>query len=296
MMRTSLDWKDRLFGITNGGILILFSLAMVFPIYYTIVLSFTSPTEYYTRDLILWPRDWSLEAYKYLLDNGLFVNSLMVSIFLATVGTILSLLVTGGLAYAISVKRLRFRKIMMFMILLTFLFTPGLVPLYMVVRNLGLIDSVWSLILSSLTSGWYVLLMKGFFDSIPDSLDEAARMDGATEIGVFWRIIIPLSMPAIVAFGLFFAVGYWNTYFNGIMFINEQSKWPLQVLLQNMLVDPTTMGGGGEGKVFSQMNRQMPTETLKMAAVVIATIPIMLVYPFLQKHFAKGAMVGSVKE
>ncbi len=142
----------------------------------------------------------------------------------------------------------------MFMILLTFLFTPGLVPVYLIVRNLGLIDSVWSLILPSLTSGWYVLLMKGFFDGIPDSLDEAARIDGCTEISVFWRIIIPLSLPAIVAFGLFFAVGYWNTYFNGIMFINQQSKWPLQVLLQNMLVDPTTMGGG-EQNVSLQMNQ-----------------------------------------
>ncbi|MCJ8012141.1 carbohydrate ABC transporter permease [Paenibacillus sp. KQZ6P-2] len=296
-MELNTSWKDRLFNVTNTGLLILISLAMVFPIYYTIVLSFTDPTEYYTRDLILWPQNWSLDAYKYLLANGMFVDSLMVSIFLATVGTALSLIVTGGLAYAISCRRLRFRKTMMFMILLTFLFTPGLVPLYMVVRNLGLIDSVWSLILPSLTSGWYVLLMKGFFDSIPVSLDEAARIDGCTELSVFWRIIIPLSLPAIVAFGLFFAVGYWNTYFNGIMFINEQSKWPLQVLLQNMLVDPTTMGGGGGSQAVSlQMNRQLPTETLKMAAVVIATIPIMLVYPFLQKHFATGAMVGSVKE
>lgn len=295
-MELSMTWKDRLFSVTNGGILILFSLAMIFPIYYTIVLSFTDPTEYYTRDLILWPHNWSIDAYKYLLSNGLFVNSVMISVFLATVGTVLSLLVTGGLAYAISVRRLRFRRVIMFMILITFLFTPGLVPLYMVVRNLGLIDTIWALILPSLTSGWYVLLMKGFFDSIPDSLEEAARIDGSTEIGVFWRIIIPLSLPAIVAFGLFFAVGYWNTYFNAIMFINEQSKWPLQVLLQNMLVDPTTMGGGESANISVSMNRQMPTETLKMAAVVIATIPIMLVYPFLQKHFAKGAMVGSVKE
>ncbi|WP_433620208.1 carbohydrate ABC transporter permease [Paenibacillus cellulositrophicus] len=295
-MELSLTWKDRLFSLSNGGLLILFSLAMVFPIYYTIVLSFTDPTEYYTRDLILWPHHWSLDAYRYLLSNGLFVNSVLISLFLATVGTLLSLLVTGGLAYAISVRRLRFRKTMMVMILITFLFTPGLVPLYMVVRNLGLIDSVWSLILPSLTSGWYVLLMKGFFDSIPDSLEEAARIDGCTEISVFWRIIIPLSLRAVVAFGLFFAVGYWNTYFNAIMFINEQNKWPLQVLLQNMLVDPTTMGGGENANISVTMNRQMPTETLKMAAVVIATVPIMLVYPFLQKHFAKGAMVGSVKE
>ncbi|MDG0872600.1 carbohydrate ABC transporter permease [Paenibacillus thiaminolyticus] len=290
------QWRDRLFQASNVTVLILFSIATVFPIYYTIVLSFTDPTEYYTRPLILFPQQWTLDAYKYLLSNGLFMSSLGISAFLATVGTAFSLIVSGGLAYALSRKRLRFRKAIMMMILITFLFQPGLVPLYLVVRNLGLIDSVWSLILPSLTSAWYVLLMKGFFDSIPDSLEEAGRIDGCNEIGVFWRIMLPLSLPALVAFGLFFAVGYWNTYFNALMFINDQSKWPMQVLLQNMLVDPTAMGGGTGGGMDFHVNRQMPTETLKMAAVVIATMPIMMVYPFLQKHFAKGAMVGSVKE
>ncbi|SYX87514.1 carbohydrate ABC transporter permease [Paenibacillus alvei] len=288
---------DRLFNVGNIAILLLISLATVFPIYYTIVLSFTDPTEYYTKPLILFPTKWSIDAYQYLLANGLFVSALGVSTFLATVGTACSLIVTGGLAYALSRKRLRFRKAILFLILLTFLFQPGLVPQYLIVRNVGLIDNIWSLIIPSLTSGWYVLLMKGFFDSIPDSLEEAGRIDGCNEISVFWRIILPLSLPALVAFGLFFAVGYWNTYFNALMYINDQSMWPLQVLLQNLLVDPTAMGGGagGSGADF-RMNRQMPSETLKMAAVVIATVPIMLVYPFLQKHFAKGAMVGSVKE
>ncbi|CAM3484883.1 MULTISPECIES: carbohydrate ABC transporter permease [Paenibacillus] len=289
-------WKTRLFSLVNNGLLLVVGLATIFPIYYTVILSFTDPVEYYQRSLILWPRVWTLDAYKHLLSNGLFVSSISVSVFLATIGTLLSLLVTGGMAYALSRKRLRFRKAMMIMVLLTFLFTPGLVPLYLVVRNLGLIDSVWSLILPSLTSAWYVLLMKGFFDSIPVSLEEAAMIDGSNDIGVFWRIILPLSLPALVAFGLFFAVGYWNTYFNALMFINDQKMWPLQVLLQNMLVDPTTMGSGNGGGFAFQVNRQVPTETLKMAAVVIATVPIMLVYPFLQKHFAKGAMVGSVKE
>lgn len=289
-------WKTRLFGLVNNGLLLIIGLATIFPIYYTVILSFTDPVEYYQRSLILWPRVWTLDAYKHLLSNGLFVTSISVSVFLATVGTLLSLLVTGGLAYAVSRKRLRFRKAIMIMILITFLFTPGLVPLYLVVRNVGLIDSIWSLILPSLTSAWYVLLMKGFFDSIPESLEEAAMIDGSNDIGVFWRIILPLSLPALVAFGLFFAVGYWNTYFNALMFINDQKMWPLQVLLQNMLVDPTTMGSGNGGGFAFQVNRPVPTETLKMAAVVIATVPIMLVYPFLQKHFAKGAMVGSVKE
>jgi len=200
--------------------------------------------------------------------------------------------VTSGLAYAVSRKRLRFRRFIMFMLMFSILFQPGLIPSYLVVRNLGMIDSIWSLILPVMTSGWYVLLMKGFFDSIPDSLEEAARIDGANEIGIWFRIILPLSLPSLVAFGLFYAVGYWNTYFNALMYINDFQKWPLQVVLQNMLVDPAS----ATGNIDFRSDKQMPTETLKMAAVVIATVPIMLVYPFLQKHFAKGAMVGSVKE
>lgn len=289
-------WKDRLFRYSNNLLLLLVGLITIFPIYYTVILSFTDPTEYYQRNLILWPHTWSLDAYRNLLANGLFVSSISVSLFLATVGTLLSLLVTGGMAYALSRKRLRFRKGFMIMVLITFLFSPGLVPLYLIVRNVGLIDSIWSLIIPTLTSAWYVLLMKGFFDSIPASLEEAAMIDGCNDIGVFRRIILPLSLPALVAFGLFFAVGYWNTYFNALMFINDQKMWPLQVLLQNMLVDPTALGSGDSGGLSFRTNRKVPTETLKMAAVVIATVPIMLVYPFLQKHFAKGAMVGSVKE
>lgn len=286
---------SRIFDICNILFLLLISLACLFPIYYTFVLSFTDPVEYYQKPLILFPTKWTLSAYQYLLSTDTMINAIGVSTFLATVGTVLSLVVSSGLAYAISRKRLRFRRVFMFAILFTIWFQPGLIPQYLIVRQLGLIDSLWSLIIPSLTGGWFVLLMKGFFDSIPDSLEDAARIDGANEIGVWLRIILPLSVPALVAFGLFFAVGYWNTFFNAIMFINDHKKWPLQVLLQNMLVDPTSSVNAGSAMDF-RSNRQMPTETLKMASVVIATLPIMLVYPFLQKHFAKGAMVGSVKE
>lgn len=290
-MRTS--WGDRLFEAGNVIVLALVSLAMLFPIYYTFVLSFTDPVEYYQKPLILFPEKWTLDAYRYLMSTDTFLTAFGNSAFLATVGTALSLAVTSGLSYALSRKRLRFRRVMMFGVLFTMLFQPGLIPSYLVVRQTGLIDSIWSLIIPALTGGWFVLLMKGFFDSIPDSLEEAARIDGANEIGIWFRIILPLSLPAMVAFGLFFAVGYWNSFFNAIMFINDQSKWPLQVILQNMLVDPSTSNASVND---FRSNRSLPSETLKMAAVVIATVPIMLVYPFLQKHFAKGAMVGSVKE
>ncbi|PYI51776.1 carbohydrate ABC transporter permease [Paenibacillus flagellatus] len=288
------SFGDRLFEAGNVAALTIVSLISLFPIYYTVVLSFTDPVEYYRQPLILFPTDWTLEAYRYLMSTDTFPNAIRNSAFLATAGTVLSLIVTSGLAYAVSRKRLRFRRVILFAVLFTMLFQPGLIPSYLVVRQLGLIDSIWSLIIPSLTGGWYVLLMKGFFDSIPDSLEEAARIDGANEIGIWFRIILPLSVPALVAFGLFFAVGYWNTFFNAVMYINDQHKWPLQVILQNMLVDPSASSNANVADFHT--NRKMPTETLKMAAVVIATLPIMLVYPFLQKHFAKGAMVGSVKE
>lgn len=288
------SWSDRIFETVNVTALLIISLISLFPIYYTFVLSFTDPIEYYQKPLILFPTNWTIDAYKYLMSTDTFITAFGNSGFLATVGTALSLIVTSGLSFALSRKRLRFRRAIMFGVLFTMLFSPGLIPSYLVVRQMGMIDSIWSLIIPTLTGAWYVLLMKGFFDSIPASLEEAARMDGANDIGIFFKIIMPLSMPALVAFGLFFGVGYWNTFFNAIMFINDQQKWPLQVILQNMLVDPNSSVNSSVADFRSDV--KMPTETLKMAAVVIATVPIMMVYPFLQKHFAKGAMVGSVKE
>ncbi|MDF2725189.1 MAG: transporter permease [Paenibacillus sp.] len=289
-------WGDRLFETFNIGFLAAVGLAMLFPIYYTVALSFMDPTEYYQGKLTLFPSKWTLEAYRYLLSTRTFMNAIGVSLFLATVGTMLSLVVTSGLSYMLSRKRLRFRRPMMFLILMTILFSPGLIPTYLVVRELGLLNSVWSLIIPSLTGGWYVLLMKGFFDSIPDSLEDAARIDGCNEIGIWLKIILPLSMPAMAAFGLFYAVGYWNTFFNAVMYISDHTKWPLQVLLRNMLTDPSSAMSGDGLQQMREDAIKMPSETLKMAAVVITSLPIMLVYPFLQKHFAKGALVGSVKE
>jgi putative aldouronate transport system permease protein len=223
------------------------------------------------------------------------VRAIGNSTFLTVVGTVLSLLVTSGLSYAVSRRRLQGRRLFMLLILITTLFNPGIIPPYLLVRDLHLINSVWSLILPVLTSGWYVLLMKGFFDSISSSLEDAARIDGCNDVGVWYRIILPLSLPSLAAFGLFYAVAYWNTFFTALLYINDFTKHPLQVLLQNMLIDASTAAGGSAAAEMMSEQR-IPPETLKMAAVVIATAPILLVYPFLQKHFAKGAMVGSVKE
>lgn len=287
--------SDRVFNAVNAILLGILGIVTFFPLYYVFVVSFSDPSSYLSSELTLFPSKWSLSSYKYLMSTDAFLHAIGNSIFLAVVGTAISLLVTSCLSYAISRKRLQGRKFIMLLILLTTLFNPGIIPPYLLVRDLHLINSTWSLILPVLTSGWYVLLMKGFFDSIPASLEESARIDGCNDISVWYRIILPLSLPSLAAFGLFYAVAYWNTFFTALLYINDFTKQPLQVLLQNMLIDASTAAGGGAAAEMMSEQR-IPPETLKMAAVVIATVPILLVYPFLQKHFAKGAMVGSVKE
>jgi len=289
------SFADRLFVVFNAGALGLIGLVTFFPLYYVFIVSFTDPSEYIKGGVILFPKRWSLVSYEYLMSTNAFLRAIGNSAFLTIVGTALSLLVTSGISYAISRRRLMGRRVMMLLILLTTLFNPGIIPPYILVRDLHLINSIWSLILPVLSSGWYVLLMKGFFDSIPVSLEEAARIDGCNDISVWFRVILPLSLPSMAAFGLFYAVSYWNTFFTALLYINDFTKQPLQVLLQNMLIDASTASGGAAAMEMMSEQR-IPPETLKMAAVVIATVPILLVYPFLQKHFAKGAMVGSVKE
>lgn len=287
------NWSDRLFTTLNYTLLSVISVVALFPLYYVFVVSFTDPQQFLVNRAILFPTQWSLVSYQYIFSNDSFIKAMGVSGFLATVGTAVSLIVTSAGAYALSRKRMQGRKLIMLMILLTTLFNPGIIPPYILIRDLGLINSIWSLILPVLTSGWYVLLLKGFFDSIPVELEEAAKNDGCSDIGVWFRIILPLSLPALAAFGLFYAVAYWNTFFTAILYINDQDKRPLQVLLQVLLIEASSTATGNSAELAG--GQQLPAETLKMAAVVVATVPILLVYPFLQKHFAKGSMVGSVK-
>jgi putative aldouronate transport system permease protein len=292
--RIRISLSDQLFRFVNITLLVILGLACLFPFYYVFVISFTTPAEYRQGGLLLWPQEWTLLSYKYILSTRAFVKSASVSAFLAIVGTAASLAVTSSLSYGLSRKRLKGRRTLLLLILVTTLFNPGIIPGYLVVKQLGMINSLSSLIIPVLTSGWYVLLMKGFFDSIPPSLEESARIDGCNDIGVWFRVILPLSLSSLAAFGLFYAVAYWNTFFSAVLFINDTQKWPLQIFLQNLLIDSSTSLGVDSLVDLDMQN--IPPETKKMAAIVLSTLPILAVYPFLQKHFAKGTMVGSVKE
>lgn len=280
-----------MFQAVNAAALGLLALVMFFPIYYVFIASFTDSAEFLQKKLVLFPEKWSFEAYHYLFSTKVFLRSVGNSAFLASVGTACSLAVTSSFAYTLSQRRMKGRRALLLLVLLTVLFSPGIIPHYMLVRQIGLMGSIWSLIIPALASGWNVLLMKGFFDSIPAELSESAAMDGCSAVRTWLQIILPLSMPAMAAFGLFYAVGYWNQFFTALIYLNDSQKWPIQVLLQNMLLSASNADLDAPGNYV----QAPPSEMLRMAAVMIAIVPILAVYPFLQKHFAKGAMVGSVK-
>lgn len=275
-------------------ILLLLSLSMILPFLYILSVSFTDATAYKPQTVILWPTKWSVNAYRLVLSGSGFFNSIKSTLFITCIGTPLQVAVNAGMAYMLSCKNLPGKGIMMKLVVFTMLFFPGMIPGYLVIRNLGLINSLWALILPSSAGAWTLIVMKSFFQSIPAELQEAATIDGCNEMQIFFRIMLPLSKAMLATFTLFATVGYWNIFFNAIIYITDSTKWPLQVFLQQMI---TSSGLSEFVDVAMQDNfsQNIPTEIIKMSTIIISVVPIMCVYPFLQKYFAKGVMIGSVK-
>jgi len=276
---------NRLIDFIIIGFLGVFSIATVIPFLYVFINSFSG-----TEDL--WPTTWTLDAYRYIFSTARFIKSLGVSIYITAIGTCMSLLTTSFMAYGLSNSKVPGRKAVLLMALFTILFSGGMIPTYFVVRNVGMIDTLWALMIPTMMSGFYLIVMKEFFQSVPEELKEAAQIDGCHELGIFFRIVLPLSLPALAAFGLFYAVGLWNQYFSAILYINDYDKWPIQVLLQQIVIQAS--GSFGDTSSMGE-NMTFYGQSVRMAVVIVATIPILLVYPFLQKHFAKGVLLGSVK-
>ncbi|WP_135554364.1 carbohydrate ABC transporter permease [Paenibacillus cymbidii] len=288
--------KEHAYQTTIAIILFLLSATMLYPFLYVVIVSFTDQTAYVPGQLVLWPQRWSLDAYRVILSGHGFTDALGSSLFITLVGTPLAIAVSAMMAYMLAKPTLPGRKWILNLLVFTLLFSPGLIPLYLVIRSLGLIDSRWALILPGVANAWTLLVLKSFFQSLPKEVEESAKIDGSNDLGLFFRIVVPLSKAPLAAFTLFFAVYYWNLYFPAIMFINDVAKWPLQVFLQLMVMAASIEQFVDATAVSDIIGRQrMHPEMLKMAAVVVVTVPILLVYPFLQKHFAKGVLIGSVK-
>ncbi|MBD2847796.1 carbohydrate ABC transporter permease [Paenibacillus sp. IB182496] len=290
MARRSFGEKG--FDVINIGLLGLVAILMVFPFLYIIALSFSDEKTIAEGGLILFPKGWSLEAYRYIFSTDTLVRSLYNSILITIGGTIVNLAMTSLMAYPLAKTHLLGRRGLLMLVIFTILFSGGLIPTFLVVKWTGLLDSLWSVIIPTSISAFYLIILKNFFQQIPEGLEESAKIDGANDMVILLRIVLPLSLPAMATFALFYAVNHWNMYFHAIMYINDNSKWPIQVLLRQIVI--LSQSAVGDSSSISD-ETVLPPQSIKMAVIVFATVPIMLVYPFLQKHFAKGVLLGSVK-
>lgn len=282
-----------IFDGSNYLFLGLFGLAAVLPFIYVVAGSFASDAELTSRTVFLIPETFTIAAYRFIFSTDTILRSIGVSLYVTLVGTIVNLFFTVTMAYALSKRDLMGRTTVLNLIVFSMLFGGGLIPTYLVVRNLHLLDSYWALMLPGAISAFNLIIIKNFFQELPPELEEAAKIDGCTELGLLWKIILPLSMPVMATFTLFYAVGHWNDFFSALLYINDPSKWPLQVMLRQIVL--LSQAAAGDINSMDPNFVKPPDQSIKMAVIVVGTIPILLVYPFLQKHFAKGVLIGSVK-
>jgi putative aldouronate transport system permease protein len=280
------------FDYVNYLLLLAFSLLCMFPFIYVISVSLTDPEVYKPFTFTLIPAKFSLRAYEYILGSINFKNALYSTVYITVIGTLFNLLFTFTMAYGLTKKDLPHRNLIMAIVIFTLVFNAGIVPNFLLVKNLGLLNSYWALILSAMISSFNLIVVKSFLQTLPEELEDAAKIDGCNDIGVFFKIVLPLSLPALAAFTLFFAVAHWNTYFNALIYLSDAKKWTLQLLVKSLIVDANANSVQGS---LADSDQILPQETIRLAAVVVAMLPILVVYPFLQKYFAKGVLLGSVK-
>ncbi|MFE5317692.1 carbohydrate ABC transporter permease [Paenibacillus sp. NPDC056579] len=292
-MHAQRSWGGLLFDVLNYVLLFLMAFVTVIPFLLNVTGSFASPAEALQKNFILIPEQFSLEAYRYIFSTNIIPRSLLVTIFITIAGTALNIVLTSLMAFPLAAKRLRFRRPVMLMVIFSMLFSGGMIPTYLVIKSLGLLNSYGALLFPSAISAFYLIILKNFFMQLPDELEDSARIDGCNDLQTLFRIVIPLSMPALATLTLFYAVGHWNTFFNALLYINDSAKFPIQVWLRTIVILSQT-GIGDSANSFE--GAIPPGKTIQMSVIVVSTLPILIVYPFLQKHFAKGVLLGSVKE
>ena len=297
MKRTNTAIVGRRERITVGTVIIYSILGLVtllsfLPFWHIVACAFATPEDVVNTPFLLIPRHFTLETMKYVFSSDSIVGALFNSVFITVVGTTLSLTMTALMAYPLSRKNLRFRNQIMFILVLTMVFHPGMIPNFLNVKSLGLYNSRWSLLLPGMIGTYNLVLVRNFYQALPESMMESARIDGASDWKIFTGIVIPLSKPIYATVGLFYAVGYWNSYLDAILYLDNSKLWPIQVWLRNIVLMAQTDLGSEAGSVFEAA---IDLQSLRSATILIATVPILLVYPFVQKHFVKGIMLGSVK-
>jgi len=267
-------------------------IVMLFPMVYVLSMSFTSAEDAARGGLILWPQNPSLDAYRAILSGGVVQRALQVSLLLTLFGTAAQMFFTTTMAYGLSRTTVIGSKPVLYLVLGAMIFSPGMIPSYLLVKELGLINNYAALIVPGLISAWNLIIVRNFFMNIPRELLDAARIDGANDLQIFYQIVLPLSKAVLAVVALFYGVAIWNLFFNAIIYLNDTAKWPIQLVLRQYVLMGTNLASA-EG--LQSGAAPPPAETIKMAIVVVATVPILLVYPFLQKYFTKGVLTGSIK-
>lgn len=280
--------KDLMFTLLSRGILVISLLTVIFPFLYVVLTSFAPREEIVTRGFFLIPHQWTINAYGYLMNSEQFVISFNNAVYITLIGTTVNMVLTSLMAYGLSKPWLGGRRVLNFMVLFTMLFGGGIIPTYLVVKSLHLLNSYWALFLSGAIAPFHLIVMRSFFQNIPIELEESARIDGCGELRLFWQVILPLSLPAVATFTLFYAVQNWNSYFNAVMYLNDSDKWPLQVFLRQMMNE-------ANGSMETMATTFQYSPAVKMAAIVLTALPLLVGYPFMQKYFNKGMLMGSVK-
>lgn len=290
-MKASLG--DRVFYSLNAVFMSLLAATCLFPLLHVAALSLSDTQAILSGSVTIWPKGWSFEAYRKLVYETNIVNAFKNSLVITFVGVGLSMLMTILAAYPLSRKYFYARKMLTLLMVFTMLFGAGLIPMYLVVKSLGLVDSYYAIWLPGLISTYNMLVMKSFFENLPDEIDEAARMDGCGEIRLLAQVILPLSMPMLATLTLFYGVGFWNAFMNVLIYINDTSKYNMSVLVQQMVRSQSVL----TETFYSQSEDlgKITPDSIKSAGVMLMIIPMLIVYPFLQKYFVKGVMIGSIK-
>lgn len=287
--------SDILFDVVNYGLLAVILLLVLYPLYFVVIASFSNPTLVNSGQIILIPRGINFEGYVRIFNDKMILTGYGNSILYTVLGTIVSVIVTVPGAYALSRREMAGRNFIMYMVVFTMFFSGGLIPTFILVKNLGLYNSFWSLILPVAVIPWNLIIARTFFQtSIPDELREAAQLDGCNEFRFFFRIALPLSSALLAIMVLFYAVGYWNTYFNALIYLKDEVLYPLQLVLRNILlannISPEMMEN------VEQASKQLEVAALiQYGVIIVAAFPLLVLYPFLQRFFVKGALIGSIK-
>lgn len=284
---------SKVFDGFNYFFLGLFAVSTLLPLIYVIAGSFASEYQLSTEAFFLIPKEVKFDAYEYILSSNTILRSAIVAVSVTFIGTLVNLFFSVTMAYPLSKNELVGRNKFINFVIVTMIFSGGLIPTFLVVKGLGLLDTYWALILPVAISPFNLIVIKSFFQEIPKELEEAAIIDGCSTFGVLWKIILPLSKPVLAAVGLFYAVGHWNSFFPALMYLASPEKWPLQVILRQMVM--LAQIAVGDMDALDPDFVQPAEQSIKMAVIVLAVIPILCVYPFVQKYFTKGVMIGGIK-